>query len=656
MSEIPHIHPGNQELARAIPRAGTPRLTEPASPAPCQRIAPPLEFLSDLFSEKRDSLSLPPELVQNLSPHALTTISAGEGSILSILCAAVSGIVTINKQLDTVNTRLVELSKENEQLRERIHDVSSVLANDVATSEELPLNSALRDLSHRVSAPPPSRQPPQAPLAQSASAAPARPSPPAPKENPSPRLHNQPAPPGNIDPSVHCPYYDTRLGKMFGDPKLYAKAFPHCWEAEQFRNGKYDLSKITPATQHPDYKPKHLPTYAQASGSGRPPRRKQRKIATATEVAHPGGKSSKPGSSLPFASRRFFAIRETPLPHPRAARLTKTFPNIVATTLTQSNCLLPKGFRVKVNNRGAVSLTGTDPLTPAESYAPYFNAITRRLNQSYPTGSSPWQSFSLAPTAVELAIHSVPIDVLPDDDDQLFPFLKSSILNAKAVKISAARYLNKDRASRISKQATAVVVSVDPDDIQKLLPSFFLFSERLKVEKTVNANRYTQYNNCYRFGHTSQRCKQTHPSCPFCALHHTRSAHRCLNPTCPKGGNSRPISDCCPTSPPHYPNCGCDHDAFSRECRARPAPPPRQEAPPSNADESGSDGEEDLEMEDDGGHAPSTPKAITAQAVDLRTPHPSRHAPASTGEASQPMGGPAPPDSMTSQRVRPGNE
>ena len=164
MSEIPPIPPGNQELTRAISRAGTPRLAEPASPSPSQGTTPPLDFLCDLFSEIRDRLRLPPQLVQDLSPHALSTISAGEGSILSIPCAAVSGIVTINKQLNTVNTRLVELSKENEQLRETIHDVTSVLANDVAISEELrPLNSAVRDLSHQVSAPQPPRQPPPGP-------------------------------------------------------------------------------------------------------------------------------------------------------------------------------------------------------------------------------------------------------------------------------------------------------------------------------------------------------------------------------------------------------------------------------------------------------------------------------------------------------------
>ena len=77
MTEIPPIPPGNQELARAISRAGTPRLAEPASPSPSPRTAAPLEILSDLFTETRDSLHLPPQLVQNLSPHALSTISAG---------------------------------------------------------------------------------------------------------------------------------------------------------------------------------------------------------------------------------------------------------------------------------------------------------------------------------------------------------------------------------------------------------------------------------------------------------------------------------------------------------------------------------------------------------------------------------------------------
>ena len=97
-----------------------------------------------------------------------------------------------------------------------------------------------------------------------------------------------------------------------------------------------------------------------------------------------------------------------------------------------------------MNNGGAVSLTGTNPNTPAELYAPYFDALTRRLNQSFPVGDNPRLTFTQAPTTIQLAIHSIPTNVLPEDDDQLFPFFKNSIHNAKAVTIGSARYLNKD--------------------------------------------------------------------------------------------------------------------------------------------------------------------------------------------------------------------
>jgi len=124
---------------------------------------------------------------------------------------------------------------------------------------------------------------------------------------------------------------------------------------------------------------------------------------------------------------------------------------MAATTLTESDCLLPKGFIAKVNNRGTVSLTGTNPNTPAESDTPYFDAPTRRLNQSFPLGNNPWLTFTQAPTAVHLAIHSVPTHILPDDDEELFTFLKNSILNTNAVKIDAVRYLNQIRAARLDK-------------------------------------------------------------------------------------------------------------------------------------------------------------------------------------------------------------
>jgi len=297
---------------------------------------------------------------------------------------------------------------------------------------------------------------------------------------------------------------------MFGNPEVYAKAFPHSWEAEQFRANQYALSIFTPATLHPNYAPRTTttPTYAQAAGSGPGKRKKKTKGASATEIARDGNNEIRPPSSLPQASRRFFAPRFNPAPHALAQRIAASFPDIAAATLTDSNCLLPKGFISKVNNRGAVSLTSTNRNTPAESYAPYFDALTRRLNQSFPVGDNPWLTFTQAPTTIQLAIHLIPTEVLPDDDDQLFTFITNSLHNAKGDTIGSARYLNQDRTARLSKEATSVVVSVNPDDVPILLPALFLFSKRLKVEKMTQANRYTQCRNCYRFGHAHPRCTQ----------------------------------------------------------------------------------------------------------------------------------------------------
>ena len=49
----------------------------------------------------------------------------------------------------------------------------------------------------------------------------------------------------------------------------------------------------------------------------------------------------------------------------------------------------------------AISLTITEKATPATSYAPYFNCLTRALNQSFTIGENPCGPFIIAPTAVK---------------------------------------------------------------------------------------------------------------------------------------------------------------------------------------------------------------------------------------------------------------
>jgi len=186
----------------------------------------------------------------------------------------------------------------------------------------------------------------------------------------------------------------------------------------------------------------------------------------------------------------------------------------------------------------------------------------------------------------------------------------------------------------LSSMGRSVVGAVNPNNVPVLLPALFLSSKRLKVEKTTQANRYTQCTNCYKFGHASPQCAQKHPTCPHCALHHTRSAHTCQNPTCPKGGDTKAVSGRCPTSPPYCLNCSHDHDAFSRECGARPIPPPQHEAPPPSDEElsdASSDSQEAMDVGDNARPAPTTPEAPSTQIIELSTPRPlqrSRDAPA----------------------------
>jgi len=319
------------------------------------------------------------------------------------------------------------------------------------------------------------------------------------------------------DPKYLIPFYDTRLGKPFGDPEKYPRLYPHSYEAGEYRRGAYDVSSFTPGHLHPDKKPS--PSYAQAasgSGSGgkgkgtfgKPPSPRQ----VASTVAPPVKKGP---LSLPGAQRRFFAPRQSPSPHPDALTIAATFPDIAARVLRESNCLLPLGFFATVNPRGSISLTVLDKATPAASYAPYFDSLTRALNQSFPVGENPWCPLVLAPTAVQLVIHGLPLRFLPHDEEELFPYLRQAVLNDKTTPILSARYLNPSRDSRETKQATSVVVTVDPQHVSTLTTGVVFLSQKRKVELAFSSSRTSQCKNCWRYGHAHQRCPPPTPRAPF---------------------------------------------------------------------------------------------------------------------------------------------
>ena len=188
---------------------------------------------------------------------------------------------------------------------------------------------------------------------------------------------------------------------------------------------------------------------ARANQRARGAKKKQRSQTTSAAKVAEGAREASPPKppTLPSAARRFFAPRLAPAPHPSAQEIMARFPDIAASLLREANCTLPRALKTVVNDRGSVTLIVSDTSVPAASFAPYFDALTKKLNQSYPIGDNPWLPLRLAPTSVQLAIHSLPVPFMPRDDADLMPQLSESILNSKDVTILSARFLNPDRTA-----------------------------------------------------------------------------------------------------------------------------------------------------------------------------------------------------------------
>ena len=205
-----------------------------------------------------------------------------------------------------------------------------------------------------------------------------------------------------------------------------------------------------------------------------------------------------------------------------------------------------------------------------------------------------------------------------------------------------------------------MVITVDPLNVSALTSGVVILSEKRKVELAFSSSRTSQCKNCWRYGHAHQRCPASHPTCPSCALHHTRAANRCPHPTCPRSGNNKPVPSCCPTSPPHCCNCGNDHTATFRECPARPPPnvPSRTNTPAPSPT-----GQDPMDLAVDGGPAPTTPPSREGpHEVDLVTPRqPPPAGPSTPPGTTHGFGGPLPLEQPSpspapfARRVRPGN-
>jgi len=416
-----------------------------------------------------------------------------------------------------------------------------------------------------------------------------------------PRLPQSPPPPaptGQAKPAPQKKKLATRLtsravaapdfpfsfeGKWYGNPDtnakrhaesaqaaiLFASRHPQSEEAKLY--SERDLATSLFHTGHPpgftvsDPPQPQEQTWAQVTRKGG----RGKKNATAAQVAA-SSKSSVPKGppQLPAAHRRFFAPRTSPTLPNDSFIMTATLPDIMAAVLKEASCSLPLSLTASVNRNRAVAHTA-NPYTPSSAYSPFFNTMTKKLNQSFPVRGNPFQVFREAPTRVELLIHNLPLSILPHKPTVLFPSLLESISNAIDVSIFGARFLQSYPVKRAEKRTTSVVVAIDLLHVSRFGDTIRLFSCPSTGAPAHSASISTQYRKCCRFGHSAPLCKEEVQACPISTLLHHRSAHRCANQSCPHGGSEKSFVGCGIASRPLCINGGGQHTSFHGSCPVR---------------------------------------------------------------------------------------
>ena len=295
-------------------------------------------------------------------------------------------------------------------------------------------------------------------------------------------------------------------------------------------------------------------------------------VAARNSTAPVSDATPKKPQPLPTAQRRFFATRKTPAAFPDSALLVGRRPMLVARCLTSLQCGAPLSFTATANKAGTISLTANE-FSSAELYSPFFDKLTDFLNKELKLAENPLETFQLAPSGVDCAIHAIPLDLLQDfgalkDEKILFKVMSEALSNARQISPRQVRLLTPDPSKREGKTATSVVVTLSPQHANILGHSVRLFSGAHRVSVLNTATATAHCKNCFALGHHHSVCKQKHPTCPLCSKDHAHSAHRCFRKgePCPRGGHERPVTGCCELTPLTCVNCKGPHAAFDKTC------------------------------------------------------------------------------------------
>ena len=277
-----------------------------------------------------------------------------------------------------------------DELHTRMHDLGSQVANSLISLDIGNLHNSISDLSRRVAAPV------------------LRPTPSSLVPTPPPNhTSGRPNLPSAYPPPVvprHIPHHPT------APP-------PSRSYADVIHGGTSEFDQAVAA--------KAAACRGKGKGKGSLAATTASKVATVIAAASPKGPPP-----LTSATRKFYAPRNSAAPHPQRDLIRIRWPNLAASVLRDANSGLPVSFKEFINDNGAVSPTVIDTSIPASSYAPFFDALTNKLNQSFLVGNNPWLPFRLASTDLEFAIHGLPIKAHPEDDAVLCDLIQPSICNA----------------------------------------------------------------------------------------------------------------------------------------------------------------------------------------------------------------------------------
>ena len=297
-------------------------------------------FLSALIDRTRNRIQLDSTQIPSISSKECDTLSSGDAIILPFLLSIIHAVSALGGRM--------------EELFSSVHSLQSQVFNSPVDKELRDLRGAVRDLSHRLSSLPSNNPQSRPPVSQPSTS--------------------------RTGPSSAGPPPQAPISRPAGSNPTHASS-SHSGPSSR----PFYAAVIHEGTSEFNQAVAENFAKRKAKSKGSPPSgTTASKVKAVIEASSPKGPPSPSG-----ASRTFYAPCRSHASHPDEALICIRLPDIAVSVLKEANSQLPVSFKSFVNTKGAVTLSIVDTSVPAASYAPFFEALTSRLNQSFPVANNP---------------------------------------------------------------------------------------------------------------------------------------------------------------------------------------------------------------------------------------------------------------------------